>query len=211
LARCGRISEPKKLFVVDIECNKICLSPFLSCSRQPLTAFHHCASHMARSESPPQEAWRRLSWVRVGRPSSFGRSTFLATILVTVFAKTVDRRSDRRPFSRLLLVNAVAIFFCAFLLLTITAFMGLGPQNWTKFLGIDVGPQVTTFSQPGGEVNFGCEAGNTAAVEYRAPPGYRILKRYGRTARPASSQNGHATAPFGRRHGGEGAGGLFWS
>jgi hypothetical protein len=67
------------------------------------------------------------------------------------------------------------IFFCAFLVLTITAFMGLGPQNWSKFLGIDAGPQVTTFSQPGGEVNFGCEAGNTAVVEYRAPPGYRIL------------------------------------
>jgi hypothetical protein len=35
---------------------------------------------------------------------------------------------------------------------------------------------VTAFSHPGGEVNFGCKAGNTASVEYRAPEGYRILK-----------------------------------
>ncbi|NOJ39070.1 hypothetical protein HCN58_05520 [Bradyrhizobium sp. WSM 1791] len=73
------------------------------------------------------------------------------------------------------LINAVVVFFCVFLLLTITAFMGLGPRVWANFLEVSDQPEVTAFSQPGGVVNFGCEAGNTVSAEYRAPQGYRIL------------------------------------
>lgn len=99
---------------------------------------------------------------------------FCATVLVTVFAQTVARRDDRRPFAGRLLINAVIVVFCAFLLLTITAFMNLGPSAWADFLGIN-DKKVQAFQQPGnGPVNFGCEAGNAATVQVVAPDGMHI-------------------------------------
>ncbi len=98
---------------------------------------------------------------------------FCAMVLVTVFAQTVVRREERRPLVGRLLINSVIVAFCGFMLLTLTAFMNLGPQAWSDFLGIASQPKA--FSQPGGTVNFGCEAGNTATIEFHAPAGYRIL------------------------------------
>jgi hypothetical protein len=100
---------------------------------------------------------------------------FCATVLVTVFARMVGSRAGSRLLAGRLLINTVVIVFCGFLLLTITAFMNLGPRAWADFLGIENQAKVTDFSQAGGVVNFGCEAGNTATVEYHAPEGYRIL------------------------------------
>jgi hypothetical protein len=98
---------------------------------------------------------------------------FCATILVTVFAQSVTRHG-RHSLAGKILINCVIVVFCGFLLLTITAFLNLGPAAWANFLGIDEG-KVQAFQQTGnGPVNFGCEAGNAATAQVTAPDGMHI-------------------------------------
>jgi hypothetical protein len=113
---------------------------------------------------------------------------FLATVLVTVFAKTTGGRTADRPFAGLVLMNAVVVFFCVFLLLTITAFMGA----WPPVLGGLLRDKRPTAGDRIFAVNFGCEAGNTASVEFRAPEGYRILNA---TVEPVDPQAAKTVTP----------------
>lgn len=100
---------------------------------------------------------------------------FGATVLITVFAQTVARPDGHRPFAGRLLINCVIVVFCGFLIMTVTAFMNLGPSTWGEFLGIN-DQKLQAFENPGnGPVNFGCEAGNAATAQVVAPAGMHIL------------------------------------
>ncbi|MCJ2043310.1 hypothetical protein MKK58_01920 [Methylobacterium sp. J-078] len=116
---------------------------------------------------------------------------FLATILVTMFAGTSERGS-KLDTPRQVLIYSTLIFFCTFLILTMSVFMGYGPKRWADFLGFDE-TKPKEFSVSGGSVNFGCERGATAFVEYRSPPGYRILNA---NAYPEDSSNAKAQTPY---------------
>jgi len=139
-----------------------------------------------------------------GRPAIIVWSgTFIAMVLLLVFASvaTSGNRAMRAP--GLMLVYVVTLFFSLFLVFTVTAFAISWPRNWATFLGIDLSSDVRPFSVLGDTVNFGCERGATSQVTYSAPSGFRILNAHAETydtvgAKSASavvvSNNGHTVA-----------------
>ena len=118
--------------------------------------------------------------------------SFLAFVLVTALAGGSTSRATTTNAPRLIIIYATVTFFCIFMLLTVSVFMGYGPSNWADFLGIG-GAKAQDFERHGGSVNFGCERGSTATVSYTAPPGYRILSV---NAFPFESSNAKAQTPY---------------
>lgn len=117
-----------------------------------------------------------------GRPAIIvWAGTFIAMVLLLVFAgvATSGNRALRRP--GMLLVYAVTLFFCLFLAFTVTAFAFSWPPNWAVFLGIDLSSDVGNFSILGDTVNFGCERGATSNATYTVPPGFRLLNAHAET------------------------------
>jgi hypothetical protein len=101
--------------------------------------------------------------------------TFVAMVLLTVFASVAssDNRALRTP--GLVLVYVGTFFFCLFLAFTVTAFAFSWPPNWAAFLGINLSADVRNFSVLGDIVNFGCERGAASNASFSAPPGFRIM------------------------------------
>jgi hypothetical protein len=118
--------------------------------------------------------------------------TFIAMVLLLLFASAA--RADSKALHRpaMLLVHAVTLFFCLFLAFTVTAFAFSWPPNWAAFLGIDLSSDVRSFSVLGDTVNFGCERGATSNASYSVPPGFRLLNAHAETAEVVGAKNASA-------------------
>jgi hypothetical protein len=126
--------------------------------------------------------------------------TFIAMVLLLVFASvaTSGNRELRKP--GLILVYVVTFFFCLFLLFTVTAFAFSWPVNWAKFLGIDLSADVQPFSVLGDTVNFGCERGANSNVSFSPPPGFRILNAHADTVEVVGAKSVSATVTSKQDH-----------
>jgi hypothetical protein len=110
-----------------------------------------------------------------GRPAVIvWAGTFIAMVLLLVFVSVATSRNRALRGPGLLLVYAVTLSFCLFLVFTVTAFAFSWPPNWAKFLGIDLSSDVRSFSVLGDTVNFGCERGAISNATYKVPPGFRL-------------------------------------
>jgi hypothetical protein len=107
--------------------------------------------------------------------------TFIAMVLLLVFASVATSGNRALRPAGVVLVNVVTLFFCVFLLFTVTAFAFSWPPNWAAFLGINLSADVRNFSILGDVVNFGCERGAASNASFSAPPGFRILNAHAET------------------------------
>jgi hypothetical protein len=136
-----------------------------------------------------------------GRPAVIiWAGTFIAMVLLLVFANvaTSKNRDLRRP--GLVLVYVVTLFFCLFLVFTVTAFALSWPPNWAKFLGIDLSADVRSFSVLGDMVNFGCERGADSYASFSPPPGFRILNAHADTVEVVGAKSVSATVTSKQDH-----------
>jgi hypothetical protein len=107
--------------------------------------------------------------------------TFIAMVLLLVFASVATSGNRALRVPGMLLVYTVILFFCLFLVFTVTAFAVSWPPNWATFLGIDLSSEIRGFSVLGDTVNFGCERGVVSNATHSAPPGFRILNAHAET------------------------------
>jgi len=118
--------------------------------------------------------------------------TFVAMVLLLLFASVAGSSSRALRGPAMLLVHAITLFFCLFLAFTVTAFALSWPPNWAAFLGIDLTSDVRGFSVLGDTVNFGCERGATSNASYSVPPGFRLLNAHAEPAEVVGAKSASA-------------------
>jgi hypothetical protein len=129
-----------------------------------------------------------------GRPAVIvWAGTFIAMVLLLVFVSVATSRNPALRGPGMLLVYAVTVSFCLFLVFTVTAFAFSWPPNWAKFLGIDLSSDVRPFSVVGDTVNFGCERGAVSNVTYTVPPGFRLLNAHAEPHEVVAAKSQSAT------------------
>jgi hypothetical protein len=126
--------------------------------------------------------------------------TFIAMVLLLVFASvaTSGNRDLRKP--GLILVYVVTFCFCLFLLFTVTAFSLSWPPNWAKFLGIDLSGDIRSFSVLGDLVRFGCERGANSNASFSPPPGFRIINAHADTVEVDGAKSASAVVTARQDH-----------
>jgi hypothetical protein len=136
-----------------------------------------------------------------GRPAIVvWAGTFIAMVLLLVFASVATSGNRAMRALGMMLVYAITLIFCLFLVFTVTAFAISWPPNWATFLGIDLSSDVRPFSVLGDTVNFGCERGATSNATYSAPPGFRILNAHAETYDTVGAKSESATVVSNNGH-----------
>jgi hypothetical protein len=128
-----------------------------------------------------------------GRPAIIvWAGTFIAMVLLLVFASVATSRNRALRQPGMMLVYAVTVFFCFFLVFTVTAFAFSWPPNWAIFLGIDLSADIRPFSVVGDVVNFGCERGAVSNATFTTPPGFRLVNAHAETAEVVGAKSASA-------------------
>jgi hypothetical protein len=99
--------------------------------------------------------------------------TFVAMVLLYVFSSMVISGARATRVPSLILLYSVIVFFCVFLLFTITAFAFVWPKPWAQFIGITIEP-------PDPTIRFSTEHGGPVTLQPGETRGFNIeLKHSG--------------------------------
>jgi TolB-like protein/Flp pilus assembly protein TadD len=80
--------------------------------------------------------YTRTAWIVFG-------GTLIAMVLLFAFARLVAAQSPTITLAGVVLLWAITVFFCVFLIFTVTAFAFLWPDPWADFIGVHKPSNVT--------------------------------------------------------------------